>query len=89
MSKFRNIGKAYINKAKNNKTYLTIKLDTGETYYLFTNNITTTRTWNNTTKTYNQTSYYDIAELRETTTKKTTTTTKKTTRAAKTTTPKK
>ena len=46
MSKFKNTGRAYINKSKNNKTYLTIKLDTGETYYIFTNNITTSRSPN-------------------------------------------
>lgn len=82
MSKFRRAGIAYINKTKENKTYLTIKLDNGETYYLFTNSITTKRTWNNTTKTYDQTSYYNIAELKETTPKTiTTTTTKKTTKS--------
>lgn len=67
MSKFRNVGKAYVNKTKDNKTYLTIKLGTGETFYIFTNNVTTTRKWNYTTKQYDQSTYYDVAE---TTTKK-------------------
>lgn len=66
MSKFRTVGKAYINKTKDNKTYLTIKLDNDETYYLFTNSIVTRRTWNNKTKTYDQTSYYNISEVKTT-----------------------
>ena len=73
MSKFRTVGKAYINKTKDNKTYLTLKFGTGEIYYLFTNSIVTRRTWNNKTKTYDQTSYYNISEIKETATKKTTT----------------
>lgn len=62
MSKFRNIGKAYVNKTKNNKTYLTIKLGTGETYYVFTNSVTTTRRWNYQTKDYDQSTYYSVVE---------------------------